>query len=403
MGDVLGIPNENEKVDLPKLRRWCPPKFRRTDRDLRRRFPTCPRPVGDRLNTESTMTKRTIHRTALLSVILMICVAACGGGSDQSARAGDGNRTSTSTDGPAEAFPVNIEHKFGTTTIEAEPERVVSVGYIDQDFLLSLGVVPVGIRDWYGDQPFATWPWAQDALGDVEPAVLGSAELNFEAIAALQPDLIVGISSGMTEGDYATLSQIAPTLAQSGDYVEYGTPWRDAFQTVGQAVGQGEAAAGQIEEIDTRLTSVRADHPEFEGKEVALGFALSESEIGAYASQDLRARLMSDLGFITPPEFDELAGDRFYASFSLEQMKRLDRDLLVWIADSDETYERIEASPLRGQLDVVTEGREVFLDPVAAAAGSFSSPLSLPYFLDEVVPQLAEAIGGEPATPTPSE
>src|SRR5690606_20608019 len=63
----------------------------------------------------------------------------------------------TGSDAPSDAFPVTIEHKYGETTIEEEPERVVAVGFTDQDTLLALGVVPVGIRDWYGDQPFATW------------------------------------------------------------------------------------------------------------------------------------------------------------------------------------------------------------------------------------------------------
>ena len=45
----------------------------------------------------------------------------------------------------------------------------MSVGFTDQDFILALGVTPVGIRDWYGDQPFGTWPWAQDELGSAEP------------------------------------------------------------------------------------------------------------------------------------------------------------------------------------------------------------------------------------------
>ena len=92
--------------------------------------------------------------------------------------------------------------------------------------MLALGVDP-GRRSATGtaSSPYATWPWAQDELGDAQPEVLPSTELNFEQIAALDPDLIVGVGSGMTDTDYATLSKIAPTLAQPGDYIDYGTPW----------------------------------------------------------------------------------------------------------------------------------------------------------------------------------
>ena len=42
---------------------------------------------------------------------------------------------------------------FDTTVIESKPERVVSIGYTEGDYVLALGVTPVAVRDWYGDQP----------------------------------------------------------------------------------------------------------------------------------------------------------------------------------------------------------------------------------------------------------
>ena len=49
------------------------------------------------------------------------------------------------------AFPVTIEHKYGSTTIATRPERVVSVGDRDHEHLLALGIEPAGVRDWYGN------------------------------------------------------------------------------------------------------------------------------------------------------------------------------------------------------------------------------------------------------------
>ena len=64
----------------------------------------------------------------------------------------------------------------------------MTVGVTEQDTVLALGVTPVGVTDWYGDQPYATWPWAQDELGDAEPEVLTTADgLEYERIAALDP------------------------------------------------------------------------------------------------------------------------------------------------------------------------------------------------------------------------
>ena len=46
-----------------------------------------------------------------------------------------------------------------------------------------------------------------------------------EKVAALAPDLILGINSYMTAEDYAKLSAIAPTVAQTDAFADGGTPW----------------------------------------------------------------------------------------------------------------------------------------------------------------------------------
>jgi iron complex transport system substrate-binding protein len=90
-------------------------------------------------------------------------------------------------------FPVAIEHAFGETVVPEEPTRIVVAGYTEQDTVLALGVIPVGVTEWYGDQPYATWPWARAALGNAQPEVLTNNGDGFETekIAALEPDLII--------------------------------------------------------------------------------------------------------------------------------------------------------------------------------------------------------------------
>ena len=102
------------------------------------------------------------------------------------------------------AFPVTIEHKYGSTTIEKAPERVVVVGLREQDALLALGVVPVATTEWYGEHPGAIFPWATDELGDAKPpTVLDDTDgVEIEKVAAQQPDLILGVYSGITEKEY---------------------------------------------------------------------------------------------------------------------------------------------------------------------------------------------------------
>ena len=60
---------------------------------------------------------------------------------------------------------VTVKHMFGETKIPAPPKRVVSAGFTEQDDLLAVGVVPIAVTNWWGDQPFGVWPWAQPKLG----------------------------------------------------------------------------------------------------------------------------------------------------------------------------------------------------------------------------------------------
>jgi iron complex transport system substrate-binding protein len=88
-----------------------------------------------------------------------------------------------------EPFPLTVEHQYGSTTISAAPQRVLALGYTEQDFLLAPDVQPIAVRYWYGDETNAIFPWAQDKVVGENPPVLNMpfGTLNYEAILALKP------------------------------------------------------------------------------------------------------------------------------------------------------------------------------------------------------------------------
>jgi iron complex transport system substrate-binding protein len=183
--------------------------------------------------------------------------------------------------------------------------------------VLALGVTPVAVREWFEERPYATWVWAQDELGDAEPEVLSSTELNFERITALEPDLILGVTSGITRDEYETLSEIAPTVGQSGAYVDYGVPWQEeATRTTGRALGRERRAEEDVSEVEGRFQETRAEHQEFENATGVVALYGENGSFSAYGPEDTRGRFMSALGFELPDEIAELAGDQFYAEIS---------------------------------------------------------------------------------------
>jgi iron complex transport system substrate-binding protein len=302
----------------------------------------------------------------------------------------------------ADSFPVTIEHKYGTTEIASRPERIVTVGLTDQDALLALGVVPVGTTEWFGKQPSAVWPWAQDKLGGAKPEVLGDAStIGFEKIAALKPDLILALYAGLTEDDYKTLSKIAPTVAQPGGYVDYGIPWQELTRTVGRIVGQAQQADALVADVEAGFEKARAEHPEFVGASAVV--ATPYQGIWVYGPEDVRGRFLTTLGFELPAGLVEITGKEFGGNLSMERADLLDVDAIVWLDPKD--AQGPLGGPLYATLKVHTQGREVFLDSYSDSLGgatSFVSVLSLPFLLDGLVPRLAAAVDGDPATEVPT-
>jgi iron complex transport system substrate-binding protein len=304
------------------------------------------------------------------------------------------------------AFPVTLENKFGTTVIESQPERVVSVGYHEQDWLYALGVAPIAVREWYGGYDYATWPWAEEArvAAGAEPEVLQNAEINVEQIASLEPDLIVATWSGITQEEYDLLSQIAPVVAQSGDYADYGMPFAEETRMIAAAVGKAEEGEEIIADFDTAIAAVREAHPDWEGKTATVGFVY-EGQPGAYFSHDPRPALLASFGLDTTAvdQHGDVAND-FYLSVSPERLDILDLDTVIWLAAlAPDTKAQVEAMPSYPALAITQNGGHIWSDSAVFEGGfSFASPLSLAYVIDAMVPQLEAALDGDPATEVPA-
>jgi iron-siderophore transport system substrate-binding protein len=348
----------------------------------------------------------------LALLLLLAAAVGCSGGDDGDVAAADGEAGAAeeasgagAAAGPEDgAFPVTIEHEFGETTIESEPERVVTVGLTEQDALLALGVVPVATTEWFGEHPGAVFPWAEDeleALGADPPESVGDATaLNVEAVAAQRPDLILAVYSDISEEQYEQLSVLAPTVASPEGYDDFGVPWDEQTKMVGQAVGRPAAADDLVADVEDAVATARDEHPEFDGASAMMATPYEGTYV--YGPEDVRGRFLTDLGFELPEGLAGVTGSGYGGNLSNERADLLDVDVIVWLDPED--GEGPLGGPLYDSLTVHQEGREVpldsFDDPLGAAT-SFVTVLSLPYLLDGIVPRLAEAIDGDPATQVP--
>jgi iron complex transport system substrate-binding protein len=320
--------------------------------------------------------------------LLVLGVAGCGGGESGERAGADSGETRV------------VEHKYGSTEVSGTPKRVATVGLSDHDPVLAIGVKPIAVTEWYGAFPYATWPWAQDALGEAEPEVMprNNDRINFELLATFEPDLIIGQYSGMSRDDYETASRIAPTIAQSGEYPDYGAPWQAVTRTIGLALRRRGRAEELISGVEERFAEVSQDYPQFEGKAAVVGEFFETFFVRS--ASDPRTRFLTSLGFVLPEEIAELTGDRDGADISEEQLRLLDRDLLLWnIGFYPQLEGELADNEIYQQLDVPREGRDIFLtDEVLSGALTWSTVLSIPFALDKLAPRLAAAVDGDPET-----
>ncbi|MGV9505052.1 iron-siderophore ABC transporter substrate-binding protein [Streptomyces tendae] len=319
-------------------------------------------------------------------------LAGCGSDSDDSAdQAGGG------TPAAAGAFPVTVEHAFGTTKIDKAPERVVSVGYTDDQTVLAFGIKPVGMVDQYpnpaGQSPDINtqWPWVKDKWGDSKPEVVmknGDTGPNYEKIAALRPDLIVAVYSEIDRAAYDKLSKIAPTVGRTkGEKEPFSAPWQDNALHIAKALGKAEEGEKMVADIQGKLDAAKQAHPGF-ADQTAVVLSWYKDSVAPFTSTDVRGRLVTGIGFKYQTEIDEVAGGDFYTTLSPERVDLVDVDRIFVINDKAD-QDALKKFELFTNLDAVKNGKVSYLldseGPAVGAAISQGTLLSMPYAVDELV------------------
>ncbi|GAA0794344.1 ABC transporter substrate-binding protein [Spirilliplanes yamanashiensis] len=311
-------------------------------------------------------------------------LAACG--SDDAATPSTGSSGAA----PGGGFPVTVQHQFGSTEVPAAPQRVVSLGWADADVLLALGVVPVGILDWFQAWPVGVGPWAQDRLGGAKPTVLKGPEINVDAVANLNPDLVTFTKSDNVKATYDLLSKLVPTISGPAGQPPYGTSLKDQTLLVAEALGRRAEGEKLVADTDAALAAAKTANPGFAGKTVAVAAAFN-GQYGAYVRGDGRVQFMEALGFTNKPEIEALKPETFYANVSKEQVSLLDADLTVVFGIGQ--AEALSKDTVLNSIPSAKAGRLLVIDDADLAnAFSTNSVLSTPYTIERFVPLVQKAL-----------
>ncbi|MFS0863626.1 ABC transporter substrate-binding protein [Fredinandcohnia sp. 179-A 10B2 NHS] len=267
------------------------------------------------------MIKKKTLFTMLLVVVFSLVLAACGAADNTDKDKDD--VVEETTDGNT----YTIEHAMGSTPIEKTPEKIVILTNEGTEALLAMGVKPVGaVRSWIGD------PWyehIEEQMDGVE--VVGEeSNVNIEAIAALEPDLIIG-NKMRQENIYEQLKAIAPTVFAEdlrGD-------WKKNFTLYSKAINKEEEGKKILAEFDERIDTLKGKIDT--ATEVSV-VRFMEGRTRIYYTDSFSGVIFDQLGLKRPAQqvelFAENPDDQFAREVDQEKIPLMDGDVIFYF-----TYE----------------------------------------------------------------
>jgi iron complex transport system substrate-binding protein len=256
---------------------------------------------------------------AFFSVLTILFLAACGNNNEQDDQAAEKENEGNNT----EDTSYTVEHAMGTTTLEKNPEKVVILTNEGTEALLSMGVTPVGaVQSWTGD------PWYEHIADDMKDVqVVGTeSEVNVEAIAALQPDLIIG-NKMRQEKIYDQLNDIAPTVFAEtlrGD-------WKENFELYAKALNKEEEGKKVLSDYDSRIEEIKTSLGDKVNQEVSI-VRFMAGDVRIYHKDTFSGVILDQIGFARPESQD--VDDFAEKNATKERIPAMDGDILFYF-----TYE----------------------------------------------------------------
>ncbi|WP_099352636.1 ABC transporter substrate-binding protein [Fredinandcohnia onubensis] len=313
----------------------------------------------------------------LTLAVLSLLLSACGA-------ADNTDKGNNETEG---ANTYTVEHAMGTTPISKNPERIVILTNEGTEALLAMGVKPVGaVRSWIGD------PWydhIEDQMEGIE--VVGEeSNVNIEAIAALEPDLIIG-NKMRQENIYEQLKAIAPTVFAEdlrGD-------WQKNFTLYSKAINKEEEGKKVLAEFEEHLNQVK-EKINTDAEVSVVRFMEGRTRI--YYTDSFSGVIFEQLGLKRPQQqvdlFAENPDDQFAREVDQEKIPLMDADEIFYFTyetgngEATKVEEDWINNPLWQGLNAVKAGKvHKVSDPIWNTAGGV---LAANLMLDDVEKYLAK-------------
>ncbi|MGH9182540.1 MAG: ABC transporter substrate-binding protein [Acidimicrobiales bacterium] len=309
--------------------------------------------------------------TAALIASLVLLASGCGSTDDPTSPTGEATEATP-------AGTITVDHALGTLELDEVPERVVALELVYAEDLVALGVDPVGVADVESYRQFVGDPELPPGVTDVGTR----QEPSLEAIASLEPDLIIG-PQFRHEPIYDQLSAIAPTLLfdpypEGSGAIGQLEEMEQTFRQIATAVGASERAEAVLadmeeafDEAGSRLVEAGLATQEFV---VAQGFTAQEvPTLRVFTDNAMAVGILEEIGLENAWGGEP---DRFgFNTVDLEALTAAEQANLLYSvqAGDDIVAESFAGNPLWQDLAFVQEDRAY---PLGAETWLFGGPVS---------------------------
>ena len=268
-------------------------------------------------------------------------------GDDDTSVPQSGQADAGAEDGTDASFPADVEAANGTVTIDAEPERIVSLSPTATEMLYAIGA---------GDQVVAVDDFSNYPEG-TPMTDLSGFEPNVEAITTYEPDLVVlsfdanDVVAGLERVDIPVLEYPAATSLDES---------YDQITRLGTATGHSGEAADVVEDMQADIDDLADQAAEHD---VALTYyhelddQLHTATSGTFIGQ---VYALAGLENVADPADDGTG----YPQVSAELLLEGDPDM-IFLADeaAGVDADAVAARPGWGEVAAVRTGDIVELDP----------------------------------------
>lgn len=358
---------------------------------------------------EGLMTRYVRSRAGALFVLATLTMAAACGGDDDSgtttagttgaaettATTGDAGATAETTvttesaDDPGTSGGTRlVDTAMGELEVPTDPQRIVVLWGATLSSVVQLGFEPVASMGQSGNDTFLV-PYLPEGypIDDLE-VVAEPREVNFESVASVDPDLILGGDVPHLVDAYGRLSDIAPTALLTWD----GTAsWRTMLDDVAEVLGVPERAEEIADEYVTRLAETRtAIGLDTDPLTVTLVRIQTAEEVRIETPESFSGQILADVGFDRPESQDTPDDGADFISLSLERIPELDAPTIIatyyFDGDSATAWEQVQTSGLWQALPAVQAGDVVEVDFTHWGASNY-------YAAHRILDDLTDAFG----------